>query len=224
MSKAMKLCLALVLLSACAAAQISASPGVTGGTTSSGSGTVSANSGSAGALCYYAAAGGSTVCGPTSGLVYNGTNTLTIGGVGLGTGTALFGGNTSGSGSIGCSSATCPALTTSLALFVGAGGVKAVAASGFESQGTTYTSNAGCAETALLGGASFGKFASGTTGACTTTITMGNALTTTNGWVCLVYDESTGALGTTTGSTTTTATLTVATTSGNTVKFLCGGF
>ncbi len=49
----------------------------------------------------------------------------------------------------------------------------------------------GCALTVALGGASAGKFASGTTGACTVTITPG--ITTTTGYACDAHDLTTPA-------------------------------
>jgi hypothetical protein len=79
-------------------------------------------------------------------------------------------------------------------------------------------------ETSLAGGATIGKFASGTTGTCATTITMGNTATAPNGWVCSVFDQSTAVSGVTTASSATTATISVATTSGNTVIFSCLGY
>jgi hypothetical protein len=200
--------------------------GVPGG--GGGSGTVSANSGTAGAVARYAAAGGSTTVAASPDVIDNGTGTLSVGGVGLGTGTALFGGNTSGSGSIGCSAGTCPALTTSLALFVGAGGVKAVAASGFESQGTTFTSSGGCAEATLVGGATAGTFITSGSTSCSTVITMGNTTATTNGWACQAYDLTTAAdyhnptVQPTSGTTITIATGTIV--AGDKIQFACVGY
>lgn len=74
--------------------------------TGSGSGTVSPNNNFTGALCVYAAAGGSTVCGPSADVADSGTGNLTIGGVGLGTGTVTICGTTSGCINFNCA-ATC---------------------------------------------------------------------------------------------------------------------
>ena len=65
-----------------------------------------------------------------------------------------------------------------------------VKASGYMSVGTTFTSNAGCTDTALTGGATAGTFTTGATGACTTIITMGDTATAPNGWACACTDRS----------------------------------
>jgi hypothetical protein len=67
-----------------------------------------------------------------------------------------------------------------------------VKAAGYMSVGTTFTSNAGCTESALAGGATAGKFTAGAT-ACTIVITMGNAATAPNGWACSAWDTTTTA-------------------------------
>lgn len=99
-----------------------------------------------------------------------------------------------------------------------------VKAAGYMSVGTTFTSGGGCTESTLVGGATAGKFASGTTGSCATTITMGNSASAPNGWICNVADISTAIAGVTSASTQTTATISVTTTSGNTVAFSCMGY
>ena len=59
------------------------------------------------------------------------------------------------------------------------------------SVGTTFTSNGGCSEGTLVGGATAGKFTtSGSTG-CTVIITMGNSATAPNGWSCTAIDLTT---------------------------------
>ena len=63
-------------------------------------------------------------------------------------------------------------------------------ASAYMSAGTTFTSNAGCTESALAGGATAGKFTVGQATACTIIITMGNSATAPNGWTCTAYDQT----------------------------------
>lgn len=58
------------------------------------------------------------------------------------------------------------------------------------SVGTTFTSNAGCTESALAGGATAGKFTVGQGTACTIVITMGNSATAPNGWNCAASDQT----------------------------------
>lgn len=97
----------------------------------------------------------------------------------------------------------------------------------FWSTGTKFTlSTNTCSGTSTAGGATAGQFASGTTGACTFTVTMAGAtgISATNGWACYVNDISTGVTGAQTGSTQTTASFSVATTSGDTVNFSCMGY
>lgn len=60
----------------------------------------------------------------------------------------------------------------------------------YMSVGTTFTSNAGCTEGTLVGGATAGKFTVGQNTACTIVITMGNAATSPNGWACTAYDQT----------------------------------
>lgn len=62
---------------------------------------------------------------------------------------------------------------------------------GVMSVGTTFTSNAGCGDTTLTGGATAGKYTSVTAGTCTTIITMGNSATAPNGWSCVATDLTT---------------------------------
>lgn len=65
-----------------------------------------------------------------------------------------------------------------------------VKAAGYISAGTTFTSNAGCTESALAGGATAGKFTVGQGTACTIVITMGNSATAPNGWNCAASDQT----------------------------------
>jgi hypothetical protein len=51
--------------------------------------------------------------------------------------------------------------------------------------GTTYTTNAGCSETSIIGGATGGSVLVGST-SCTTVITMGSSATATHAWSCWV--------------------------------------
>jgi hypothetical protein len=99
-----------------------------------------------------------------------------------------------------------------------------VQAAGFQSKGTTFTSNAGCSETSLTGGASKGSFLAGAT-TCTTTITMGNTLTAANGWACSVWDVTTTAdTLKQTATTTTTVTFSGTVASSDKIIFSCDGF
>jgi hypothetical protein len=63
-------------------------------------------------------------------------------------------------------------------------------AAGYMSVGTTFTSNGGCTESALTGGATAGSFTVGQNTACTIVITMGNSATAPHGWTCTAYDET----------------------------------
>jgi len=96
-----------------------------------------------------------------------------------------------------------------------------VQAAGFQSKGTKFTAS-GCSNSTTLGGASAGSFASGTTGTCTVTVTMGNTLTATNGWSCKANDLTTTAdTVNQTATTTTTVTLSGTTVTGDLVNFFC---
>lgn len=73
------------------------------------------------------------------------------------------------------------------------------------------------------GGASAGKFASGTTGTCTVTITPG--ITATNGFTCDAHDLTTPAdVINQTATSTTTATISGTTASGDVVTWKCAAF
>jgi len=93
------------------------------------------------------------------------------------------------------------------------------------SNGTTFTSSAGCSETSLVGGAGAGQFTSGTSGVCTTTLTWGAGPSAPNHWSCLVFDQTTSTLGFVTSSTTAGVTVSVTTTSGDIVVVApCEGY
>jgi hypothetical protein len=102
-----------------------------------------------------------------------------------------------------------------------------IAASSFQSRGTTFTSNAGCGETSLAGGATAGKFTANST-SCTIIVTMGNTATAPNGWDCHAMDLTTLADVTNphqTATTTTTATFVTGTiVSGDVISFHCVGY
>lgn len=84
----------------------------------------------------------------------------------------------------------------------------------------------GCANSAVVSGGMAGKFVSGTSGACTVTITLeaGTAYAAPNDNVCWAYNKNTGAQFTIIGSTTTSFTASGTTTSGDTVNFACVSF
>lgn len=81
----------------------------------------------------------------------------------------------------------------------------------------------GCALTAAVGGSWAGKFNSGTTGACTVTITFPDTANT--GWTCDAHDTTTVAdVINQTAFTTTTATISGTTASGDVITWKCVGF
>lgn len=98
-----------------------------------------------------------------------------------------------------------------------------VAAPAHKVSGTKFTAS-GCSNTTTVGGATAGSFASGTTGACTVTITMGDSVAAANGWACGVSNQTTANLVRQTASTTTTATVSGTTTSGDVIVFNCIGY
>ena len=65
-----------------------------------------------------------------------------------------------------------------------------VKAAAFISGGTKFTSNGGCSETTLVGGATAGSFVLGAN-VCSVTVIMGNAATAPNGWSCSLWDFTT---------------------------------
>lgn len=99
-----------------------------------------------------------------------------------------------------------------------------VKASGYMSVGTKFTAT-GCSNGTTVGGASAGKYSSGTTGTCTVVVTMGDSATAPNGWACFASDLTTPAdLITQTASSTTTATLSGTTISADVISFGCIGY
>lgn len=101
-----------------------------------------------------------------------------------------------------------------------------VQAAGFQSKGTAFTSNAGCSETTLLGGATAGSYVIPGTATCTVIVTMGNVMTATNGWACAAYDITTPAkVVQVTASTTTTVSITTTSpAASDKVVFHCIGY
>jgi hypothetical protein len=90
-------------------------------------------------------------------------------------------------------------------------------------QSTGVPNVTGCSITNSIGGASAGSFQSGTTGACTVTITPG--ITAINGFACSAKDLTTPAdEPKQTAYTTTTATLSWTTVSGDLITWSCTGF
>jgi hypothetical protein len=91
-----------------------------------------------------------------------------------------------------------------------------------QSIGTNSVS--GCTLSAAVGGASSGKFVSGTAGTCTVTITLPAVL---NGWTCDAHDLTTAADANNvvqTAFTTTTATMSGTTASGDVITWKCQGW
>jgi hypothetical protein len=108
----------------------------------------------------------------------------------------------------------------------------AVASTGVESAsahlivGTTFSSNSGCSESSLIGGASAGKFTVGTSSACTIVITMGNSASAAHGWSCWANDEThvpTVAIRET-DSNTTSVSLLMTVTASDVIDFGCVGY
>lgn len=94
----------------------------------------------------------------------------------------------------------------------------------FVVKGVKFTA-VGCSNGTTVGGATAGKFTSGTTGVCAVTITMGSSATATNGWSCRANDETTPAnLVSQSGGSTTTAVITGTTVSGDIIDFSCIGY
>lgn len=90
--------------------------------------------------------------------------------------------------------------------------------------GTKFTAS-GCSNSNTIGGATTGKYTSGTTGTCAVTITMGGGLTAPTGWHCTAGTENTPVnLAWQSGDTATTATITITTTSGDIIHFGCTGY
>src|SRR5208283_4595673 len=108
----------------------------------------------------------------------------------------------------------------------------AVASTGVESAsahlivGSTFSSNSGCSESSLIGGASAGKFTVGTSSACAIVLTMGNGASAAHGWSCWANDEThvpTVAIRET-GSSTTSVSLLMTVTGRDVIDFGCVGY
>lgn len=99
-------------------------------------------------------------------------------------------------------------------------------AAAYISTGTTFTSNAGCTESALTGGATAGKFTVGQGTACTIILTMGNTATAVNGWTCLAYDQTAvpAVAIRQTASTTTTCSLLMTVATSDVITFAAMGY
>jgi hypothetical protein len=103
---------------------------------------------------------------------------------------------------------------------VAPGTLTAINGSNLISGGTKFVAT-GCANSATVGGAFAGQFASGTTGTCTVTLTLPTA---PNGWTCYADDRTTPGVFNQTGSSTTSCNISGATTSGDTVNFMAMGY
>jgi len=66
-----------------------------------------------------------------------------------------------------------------------------VKAAGYMSVGATFTTNAGCGEGTLTGGATAGRITTSGQTSCTDVITMGNSASAPNGWQCSFTDLTT---------------------------------
>lgn len=101
-----------------------------------------------------------------------------------------------------------------------------VKAAGYMSVGTKFTTNSGCSETTLVGGATAGKFTSGSAIACTVIVTMGNTATAPNGWSCWFNDQTAipAIAIRQTASNATTASFLMTVGSGDVIDFGCEGY
>lgn len=101
-----------------------------------------------------------------------------------------------------------------------------VKSAGYISAGTKFTTNAGCTEGTLVGGATAGKFTVGQGTACTVIITMGDTATAPNGWACAASDQTAvpAVAIRQTASTTTTASLLMTVATNDVVSFHCIGY
>lgn len=91
--------------------------------------------------------------------------------------------------------------------------------------GTKFTAS-GCSNGTTVGGSTAGSFASGTTGTCTVTVTMGNSQSATNGWSCWASNQTTPAVifAQKAGGSTTTAVLEGVTNSADVISWGCIGY
>lgn len=119
--------------------------------------------------------------------------------------------------SVNCSTGT---ITTAGSLFAGSTSLTAVKTN----SGATFTAS-GCSVGTLTGNSTSGTFASGTTGTCTVTVTMGASQSAAKDWSCSVRDTTTpaDAIVQTGVASTTTATFTGTTVSGDVISFACIG-
>lgn len=88
------------------------------------------------------------------------------------------------------------------------------------SAGTTFGAS-GCSVGTLVGGVAAGRFTSGTTGACSVTVTLPTA---PNGWACAASNQTTANLIRQSASTTTSCTITGTTVSGDVISFQAMGY
>lgn len=94
---------------------------------------------------------------------------------------------------------------------------------GIQSTGTKFTVAAsGCGTiSATLGGATAGSFATTLTGSCAAVVTFGDSIAATNGWSCVVNDQTTGNLMRQTASSASTATFSGTTVASDVINFHC---
>lgn len=95
------------------------------------------------------------------------------------------------------------------------------------SVGTKFSTNAGCSEASLVGGATVGQFVLGAN-SCSVVVTMGNSATAPNGWACSLQDFTTaanvGIRETATNATTATLTFTGVPQVSDVIVFACTGY
>lgn len=101
-----------------------------------------------------------------------------------------------------------------------------VEAAAFISGGTKFTTNAGCTESTLVGGAEAGNFKVGQNTACTVIVTIGGGITSPNGWACQANDETAvpAVAIRQTAHTTTTASLLMTVATNDVISFSCTGY
>ena len=96
----------------------------------------------------------------------------------------------------------------------------------WQNRNPTKFTTTGCSPSSTTGDDKSGAFVSGTTGTCTTTITMNGAVgeTSFHGWTCWSNNQTTANLMRETASNTTTATLSGTTVTGDTINFGCAPY
>jgi len=105
--------------------------------------------------------------------------------------------------------------------------ITSVSSPKYSSTGTKFTTNSGCTDSGLIGGASAGRFTSGATLTCTDIITIGGGLTSPNGWACSVTDLTTTAAvwrQTASSSSTVTIQATGGAVAADVISFFCIGY